>query len=133
MTDVVSIDIATLDKLLRQPGYSQRGLAKALGCSGAAVSNMLNGGRPPRQREIPVIHRYLGLAEPTLARVSPHVDTDRGAKRRLGIAIRALHRIVDDLDGIPHVARRCTAGRTATAASARARRTLARIGMIRIS
>lgn len=58
-----NIDLAWLAEMLEQPGYSQAGLAKALGKDSSAVSRILSGEREIKAREVPVILAYLGRAE----------------------------------------------------------------------
>jgi hypothetical protein len=66
----VSQKIGAMDNLdwikkgLEQPGKSQTGLAKALGRSPSAVTNLLKGKRDLKQREVATIARYLGTAPP---------------------------------------------------------------------
>lgn len=56
-------ELAVLAELLKRPGYSQSGLAKALGKSDASVSRMLRGQRQIKASEIPIIEQYLGGSE----------------------------------------------------------------------
>ena len=84
---------------LKRTGKTRSGLAKALGRSPSAVTNLLNGHRRLRADEIAIVAEYLGIEPPRLVGGGPppppraaadrlcwrqgddHVDTDREAAR----------------------------------------------------
>ena len=53
------MDLKWLAEMLERPGYSQAGLARALGKDAAAVNRMLKGERQIKANELPVITGYL--------------------------------------------------------------------------
>jgi hypothetical protein len=53
-----------LKRGLQQPGKSNAGLAKVLGCDPSIVSKMVTGKRQIKAIELPVIASYLGVPEP---------------------------------------------------------------------
>jgi len=54
-----AMDIKWLAEMLERPGFSQAGLARALGKDAAAVNRMLKGERQIKANEVPVILEYL--------------------------------------------------------------------------
>jgi SOS-response transcriptional repressor LexA len=58
------MDLKWLADQLNRPGYSQAGLARALGKDAAAVNRMLKGERLIKVNELPAIIGYLGVAPP---------------------------------------------------------------------
>lgn len=58
------MDLKWLAEMLDRPGYSQAGLARALGKDAAAVNRMLKGERQIKANELPVITGYLKTAPP---------------------------------------------------------------------
>src|SRR4051812_33804043 len=55
--------VATIEKALEQPGKSKSGLAKALGKHPNVVTNILKRERRVQLDELPLIKRYLELAQ----------------------------------------------------------------------
>src|SRR5207253_4493927 len=53
------VDLKWLSEMLDRPGFSQAGLARALGKDAAAVNRMLKGDRQIKANEVPVILEYL--------------------------------------------------------------------------
>jgi phage repressor protein C with HTH and peptisase S24 domain len=53
------VDLKWLSEMLDRPGFSQAGLARALGKDAAAVNRMLKGDRQIKANEVPVILDYL--------------------------------------------------------------------------
>lgn len=68
------MDLKWLAKQLERPGYSQSGLAQALGKSQSAVSRILSGQRQLKASEVPIILKYLGevIAPPSPVDVVAH-------------------------------------------------------------
>jgi transcriptional regulator with XRE-family HTH domain len=62
------ISLETLAELLKRPGYSQNGLAEALGKTPPVVSRILAGTRQIKASEIPKIEEYLGVGVVTGAK-----------------------------------------------------------------
>ena len=58
------MDLKWLAEQLDRPGYSQAGLARALGKDAAAVNRMLKGDRQIKANELPVIAAYLNSTPP---------------------------------------------------------------------
>lgn len=58
------MDIKWIAEQLDRPGYSQAGLARALGKDAAAVNRMLKGERQIKANEVPIIVGYLGTLPP---------------------------------------------------------------------
>ena len=58
------MDIKWIAEQLDRPGYSQAGLARALGKDAAAVNRMLKGERQIKANELPVILGYLKATPP---------------------------------------------------------------------
>ena len=58
------MDLKWLAEQLERPGYSQAGLARALGKDAAAVNRMLKGDRQIKANELPVIAQYLNSTPP---------------------------------------------------------------------
>ncbi|MFI5001060.1 MAG: S24 family peptidase [Reyranellales bacterium] len=63
------MDIKWLAEQLDRPGYSQAGLARALGKDAAAVNRMLKGERQIKANELPVITAYLNATPPETAAI----------------------------------------------------------------
>jgi phage repressor protein C with HTH and peptisase S24 domain len=59
-----AMDLKWLAEQLARPGYSQAGLARALGKDAAAANRMLKGERLIKLNELPAIIGYLGVAPP---------------------------------------------------------------------
>jgi hypothetical protein len=59
-----NIELKWLAEQLERPGFSQAGLAKALGRDSSAVSRILSGDRQIKAVEVPVILAYLGHTKP---------------------------------------------------------------------
>lgn len=85
-----SMDLDWLKKQLERPGYSQRGLAAAMGLDPAAVSRMLRGRRKISTDEVPVIEAYLGVASETQQTVHVPGTSGREPLRRVGAVLPAL-------------------------------------------
>lgn len=68
------MDLKWLAEQLERPGYSQSGLAQALGKSQSAVSRILSGHRQLKASEVPIILKYLGtvIAPPSPIDVVEH-------------------------------------------------------------
>ena len=58
------MDLKWLTEQLERPGYSQAGLARALGKDAAAVNRMLKGTRLIKANELPIIAQYLNSTPP---------------------------------------------------------------------
>ena len=59
-----TMDLKWLAEQLGRPGFSQAGLARALGKDAAAVNRMLKGEREIKVKELPAIFGYLGAVPP---------------------------------------------------------------------
>ncbi|MBS0521859.1 MAG: helix-turn-helix transcriptional regulator [Proteobacteria bacterium] len=64
------MDLKWIAEMLERPGFSQAGLARALGKDAAAVNRMLKGDRQIKANEVPVILDYLQAAPPPTDRVA---------------------------------------------------------------
>jgi len=64
------MDVKWISDQLDRPGYSQAGLARALGKDAAAVNRMLKGERQIKANEVPVILDYLQVAPPASDRAA---------------------------------------------------------------
>lgn len=60
----MAMDVKWIAEQLDRPGYSQAGLARALGKDAAAVNRMLKGERQIKVNEVPAILAYLKTAPP---------------------------------------------------------------------
>jgi phage repressor protein C with HTH and peptisase S24 domain len=69
---LVAMDIKWLAEQLDRPGYSQAGLARALGRDPASVSRMLKGERQIKANEVPLIERYLDAVPESDTRPAPN-------------------------------------------------------------
>ena len=78
-------DLDWIRKGLKKPGKTQTGLAQALGRSPSTVTNLLNGKRALKQREVPVVARYLGVSPPETA-FSPHEVEEHDPDRVVRVA-----------------------------------------------
>jgi transcriptional regulator with XRE-family HTH domain len=76
-----AMDIGWLTQQLERPGYSQAGLARALGKDPSAVSRILAGDRQIKAKEVPLILQYLGVEAP-----APYAD-EQDYEQALGRAI----------------------------------------------
>jgi phage repressor protein C with HTH and peptisase S24 domain len=66
------MDLKWLAEQLDRPGYSQAGLARALGRDPASVSRMLKGERQIKANELPLIERYLDATPESDTRPAPN-------------------------------------------------------------
>jgi phage repressor protein C with HTH and peptisase S24 domain len=69
---LTAMDIKWLAEQLDRPGYSQAGLARALGRDPASVSRMLKGERQIKANELPLIERYLDAVPESDTRPAPN-------------------------------------------------------------
>jgi len=69
---LTAMDIKWLAEQLDRPGYSQAGLARALGRDPASVSRMLKGERQIKANEVPLIERYLDAVPESETRPAPN-------------------------------------------------------------
>jgi phage repressor protein C with HTH and peptisase S24 domain len=69
---LTAMDIKWLAEQLDRPGYSQAGLARALGRDPASVSRMLKGERQIKANEVPLIERYLDAVPESDTRPAPN-------------------------------------------------------------
>lgn len=67
-----TMDLKWLAEQLDRPGYSQAGLARALGRDPASVSRMLKGERQIKVSELPAIERYLDATPESDTRPAPN-------------------------------------------------------------
>jgi phage repressor protein C with HTH and peptisase S24 domain len=65
-----TMDLKWIAEMLDRPGYSQAGLARALGKDAAAVNRMLKGERQIKANEVPVIVDYLQVMPPASDRAA---------------------------------------------------------------
>src|SRR5690349_19729762 len=65
-----TMDLKWIAEMLERPGYSQAGLARALGKDAAAVNRMLKGERQIKANEVPVIVDYLQVMPPASDRAA---------------------------------------------------------------
>jgi phage repressor protein C with HTH and peptisase S24 domain len=64
------MDLKWISDMLDRPGYSQAGLARALGKDAAAINRMLKGERQIKANEVPVIVDYLQVTPPPADRAA---------------------------------------------------------------
>jgi len=89
------MDLKWLFEQLARPGFSQAGLARALGKDAAAVNRMLKGERQIKVSELPAIFGYLGA-------VPPGGDPSAPPKLSLLSGSQPIRRLAE-LDGRPDV------------------------------
>jgi transcriptional regulator with XRE-family HTH domain len=82
---VEQMDIRWLAEQLGRPGFSQAGLAKAMGKSPSAVNRILRGERQIKASELPVIRGYLGVSEEE--QVGPTFTSEEAYHLALGRAV----------------------------------------------
>jgi phage repressor protein C with HTH and peptisase S24 domain len=74
-----TMDLKWIAEMLERPGYSQAGLARALGKDAAAVNRMLKGERQIKANEVPVIVDYLQVMPPASDRAATLAATSSPA------------------------------------------------------
>lgn len=99
------MDLKWLREQLERPGFSQRGLAKALGLDPAAVTRLLQGRRKISVDELPIINAYLQIiseedAKPVVTTLSPLLVWLSTVDGRQG-GFMLTNKVIDEIDRAP--------------------------------